>query len=265
LCAISSNPPPEYDCANVVALPAEVDSVPFTIVIQFDDHPGEIAWTLARKETETVLVSVAAGTYAGSQSTAQETVFLAAGSHVVFTIHDQYGDGLCCDPPGNYRVVLGRNPDGQILVSGGGDFGHEASHDFLVPSDFIDNQEEPDLAEGEIPLTVVVQLDGFPKEVGWRVDRLGVEIEEVIRIPAGIYSSPGMKVTRTVVLQEGELYYFNLYDMAQNGIENGYGKSFWVVGCFVVNPSNHQLVLVLLRFEQSNSFWVPPIFIIPPE
>ncbi len=224
MCEISNNSPVEYDCANV-ALPSDEDSVPVTIIIQFDDHPGEVAWSLTRKETETVLASVTAGTYTGSsQSSAKETVFLTPGSNIVFKIEDQYGDGLCCDPPGNYMVVLGRNSDGEVLVSGGGDFGHEKSHDFQVPPDFIDDQEKPDLSEGEIPLTVVVQLDGFPQEIGWRVDRLDVQIEEVIRIPAGIYSTPGMKVIRTVILQQGELYSFNLYDITQNGIENGYGK-----------------------------------------
>lgn len=222
MCEISHNPPLEYDCANVAI--ADEDSVPVTIAIKFDDHPEEVTWSLVRKETETVLVSVEAGTYTGAQSSVQETVFLSAGSNVIFKIQDQYGDGLCCDPPGNYRVVLGRNVEGLILVSGGGDFGHEKWHDFQVPLNFVDDEEKPNLAEGEIPLTVVVQLDDFPQEVGWRVDRLGVHVEEVIRIPAGIYTTPEMKVIRTVILQHGELYCFSLYDMTQNGIKNGFGE-----------------------------------------
>lgn len=226
LCEISNNSPVEYDCPTTV-LPSDEDSVPVTIIIQFDDHPGEVAWSLTRKETDTVLVSVEAGTYTGStQSSTRETVFLTPGSNIVFKIEDQYGDGLCCEPPGNYMVVLGRNSDGQPLVSGGGDFGYEKWHDFQVPSDFVDDEEKPELSDGEIPLMVVVQLDNFPQEIGWRVDRLGVKIEEVIRIPAGIYSTPEMKVIRTVILQQGELYNFNLYDMTQNGIENGYGKKW---------------------------------------
>ena len=63
----------------------------------------------------------------------------------------------------------------------------------------------------------------WPIEVGWRVDRLGLEAEEVIRIPAGTYVTPDAKVIRTIVLEEGELYYFRIYDIMEDGIRGGSG------------------------------------------
>ncbi|KAG7353653.1 peptidase S8 family protein [Nitzschia inconspicua] len=221
VCEISSNPPPEYDCGNVAALPTEDDSVPITIIIQLDDHPTETAWSIIRKETNTVLVNVVQGTYTVAQKTMHETVFLPPGSNIFFRILDEHGDGLCCDTPGNYRVVLGRDAKGKVLVSGGGDFGSERWHEFQVPQDFKDRPEVPDISHGQIPLTVVIQLDEYPQEIGWRIDRLDIHNEEIIRIPAGVYVTPEMIVVRTIVLQEKEVFNFKVFDMTGDGIEGG--------------------------------------------
>lgn len=102
ICSISSNPPPEYNCGNVVTLPSEENSVPVTVILQLDDHPAEISWSIVRKETDTTLVNVLAGTYDTAQATTMETVFLPPGSNNYFKIFDAYGDGLCCDTPVSY-------------------------------------------------------------------------------------------------------------------------------------------------------------------
>ena len=44
------------------------------------------------------------------------------------------------------------------------------------------------------------------------------------RFLPGIYVTPFAKVTRTLVLEEGELYYFRIYDVMEDGIGAGYGK-----------------------------------------
>lgn len=121
------------------------------------------------------------------------------------------------------------------MVSGGGDFGSERRHEFQVPNDYKEKADEPEVAEGQIPLTVVIQLDNYPQEIGWRVDRLDIQNEEVIRIPAGIYLTPEMIVVRTVILEEDELYYFNIYDTTENGIEKGKGKlNKWIESLCIV-------------------------------
>lgn len=126
-------------------------------------------------------------------------------------------------PQGNYRVVLGKDAEGEVLLSGGGDFGIERAHEFQVPTYFTEKQENPQVADGQIPLTVVIQLDSSPQDVGWRIERLDIQTEEVIRVPAGIYLTPSMIVVRTVVLEENELYHFAIFDMSHDGIENGKG------------------------------------------
>ncbi|MGK3755466.1 MAG: hypothetical protein ACI8RD_007776 [Bacillariaceae sp.] len=99
ICQISSKPPIEYDCANVKA-PSEEKSVPITIIIQFDDHPGEISWAIEEEQTGSPLVNVTEDmNNAEAQSRSQETVFLPPGSNVTFKIRDRYGDGLCCNTP----------------------------------------------------------------------------------------------------------------------------------------------------------------------
>ena len=98
ICQLSSEPPIEYDCANVTA-PSEENSVPITVIIQFDDHPGEISWSIGQTESESVLVNVTEEIDTAAQSRSQETVFLPPGSNLTFTIRDRYGDGLCCNTP----------------------------------------------------------------------------------------------------------------------------------------------------------------------
>jgi hypothetical protein len=103
ICEISNNPPPEYDCGNVVALPSEENSVPITVIIQLDDFPTETSWSIVRRETDTLLVNVPEGTYTTAQATTQETVFLPPGSNNYFQIFDGHGNGLCCETPVSVR------------------------------------------------------------------------------------------------------------------------------------------------------------------
>ncbi len=135
-----------------------------------------------------------------------------------------------CLNKGNFRVVLGRNTIGKVLAFGGGDFGHEESHSFLVPEDFVEEEDIALVEDGQILLTVVIQLDSFPEEIGWRIDRLGIQIDEVIRIPAGIYTVPEATIIRTIILEKEELYYFSMYDIIEDGIAAGYGKGMVWVG-----------------------------------
>ena len=102
ICQFSSEPPIEYDCANVMA-PSDEKSVPITVILQYDDHPGEISWSIGRAESELVLVNVTEDADAAAQSRSQETIFLPPGSNLTFTIRDRYGDGLCCNIPVSAR------------------------------------------------------------------------------------------------------------------------------------------------------------------
>jgi hypothetical protein len=67
------------------------------------------------------------------------------------------------------------------------------------------------------------------------VDRLGLEVEEIIRVPAGSYVTPFAKVTRTIILEEGELYYFRIYDVMEDGLGSGYGECIILSTNFFLN------------------------------
>lgn len=203
-------------------------SVPITVSIQFDDFPEETSWSITDLTDMTVFAEVPFGTYTEARARVRETVFLPAGGSVKFEINDSFGDGLCCNTPGNYVVSLGSQPNGPILVSGGGSFESSLVHNFDVPVEFKEESSDdvPIIGEGQIPLTIVIQLDDNPQETGWKVERLDIEVETVIEIPAGIYKIPGATIVRTIVLEKNELYYFRIYDVTSTGIENGFVQLF---------------------------------------
>ena len=220
ICAISSNPPPQMNCSDYsnIQVPSQ-SSVPVTVIIQFDDFPEEIGWSITSKINANVLAQVDPGVYQVPKSKVQEVVFVPAESSYIFEIEDNVGDGLCsssvgigqCNSlPGNFLVVLGTNSDGQILASGGGNFGFRSIKDFDVPKDFTEDDLSGANLDGQIPLSIEIQLDDRPQEIGWRVDEVGIELIEIMRVPIGIYVQPMQKIFRTVMLKEGQLYYFRL-------------------------------------------------------
>jgi len=227
ICEISDAPPDYLACdSSATETPR---SVPVTVAIQLDDFPEEISWSIQDSVDGTVYAEVTVGTYTDAQARVRETVFLPGGKTVVFRIDDSFGDGLCCNSPGNYLVSLGSGPSGEVLVSGGGGFDGAKSHEFDVPTEYKDTNEDdaaPAMIPGQIPLTVVLQLDANPQEIGWKVEQLAVDVEAVIDIPAGIYKSPGARIVRTIYLEENELYYFRVYDVSSNGIDDGIVKLF---------------------------------------
>jgi secreted trypsin-like serine protease len=230
ICEHSDNPPQELKCANheYTPDPTPADSAPVTIIITLDDYPNETGWSITNKLTRQVLVEIVDDTYQRVRSTVQETVFLLKGETFTFEIKDTHGDGLGSASSGNYIVSLGRNPGGVVLVAGGGDFGATRTHDFVIPLDY-DDPEDPDvpiIQDGQIPLTIQIQLDAYPQQIGWRLDRLGLEVQEIIRVTPGIYSMPKTLVTRTLILEEGELYNFGISDVFKDGIEDGFVKLF---------------------------------------
>lgn len=82
------------------------------IQITPDNYPGEISWDL-----------VAGGNTVASGTSNGATVCIPTGTCMIFTIHDTYGDGICCGyGNGSYTVLL----DG-VLVGNGGQYGYSES------------------------------------------------------------------------------------------------------------------------------------------
>jgi len=75
------------------------------IIINPDSYPAEVSWDLV----------VGGNTIATGGSTGQ-TLCVPSGECMIFTIHDAYGDGICCNyGNGSYSVLL----DGVVVGSGG--------------------------------------------------------------------------------------------------------------------------------------------------
>ncbi|KGO92085.1 T9SS type A sorting domain-containing protein [Flavobacterium subsaxonicum] len=80
-----------------------------------DNYPEEISWSL-KDQNNTVLYSVAAGTYEEATTYSQEFELTASGCYT-FTIQDTYGDGICCgEGVGGYVLVT---EDGTVIKVGG--------------------------------------------------------------------------------------------------------------------------------------------------
>lgn len=227
ICQASDAPPDYLNCDGSATQPPR--SVPVSVSIQLDDFPEETSWSMQDTQDGTIYAEVLVGSYSDAGSRITETVFLPGGRRVVFIIDDSFGDGLCCNSPGNYIVSLGSRPYGEVLVSGGGGFEGPKFHEFDVPTDFKETNDDdatPTIGPEQIPLTIVLQVDQNPQEIGWKVERLDIEVETVIDIPAGIYKIPGATIVRTIVLEKNELYYFRVYDVTSNGIESGLVQLF---------------------------------------
>jgi hypothetical protein len=226
ICYISDNPPVEYDCSLYSPPTTGESTVPVTISLSLDDFPRETGWTIRNKGDGSILGQAVPGDYTEKRATVTETVFLPAGSTCIFEITDAYGDGMCCNkPPGTYLVMLGRVSTGTVLASGGDKFGASQQHELNIPEDYNDPVGDgPIIGDGQIAMTVVIQLDKSPLDNGWRVDQVGgLKAEEVVRVPPGVYRTPLAKIVRTIALDEDELYSFSVTDLGNNGIEDGYG------------------------------------------
>lgn len=110
--------------------PAETEDIVVDVTIVFDGFAPEIGWSIATEEGE-VIIDVPIGTYAPFTVNVTEPVVLQTSTDYVFTIIDQFGDGLTNPTDGSYVVIT--SADGEILVEGGGNFGFENATSFTTP------------------------------------------------------------------------------------------------------------------------------------
>jgi trypsin len=221
ICQISTSPPRQfYDCPQ-----KGIDGdVPVVVEITLDDYPMESSWQVTCNNG-LVYGEAVIGKYGFKKNEVlQEVVYLPSGSTCVFTIKDKYGDGLCCDTAGSYKVFLSNKPS-STLVSGGGNFGSEKSDSFSIPTDAYDDDGDGEvvIAKGQVPLTVAIQLDEYPKEIGWRVDRVGIALETVYSVPQGTYRTPNELVVENLALEKRQIYTFHVTDSEGDGMNRGYG------------------------------------------
>ena len=93
------------------------------IEILTDNFPAEISWTLSDLEG-TLVAEVAQQTYNINQTVFMDTVCATANACLIFTINDQYGDGICCGSGNGYFNIY---VNGEVVVQESGDYGQGTS------------------------------------------------------------------------------------------------------------------------------------------
>jgi len=94
-----------------------------TVEITTDNYPAETSYHV-KDDTETYM---SGGSYSLTNTPHVETTCLGAGDYT-FTIHDSYGDGLCCNyGSGSYSVKVDDN-----VIASGASFQSSESADFTV-------------------------------------------------------------------------------------------------------------------------------------
>ena len=95
-----------------------IDQIEVTVEVFTDKYPHETTWEF--RNASNGVVEASGGNYSNQYSRYEEKVCLAetdtcTGTNYTFTIHDRYGDGICClEGIGNYSVFL----DGERIVTG---------------------------------------------------------------------------------------------------------------------------------------------------
>lgn len=233
ICQISDDPPNEYyDCPTF----AQDGNVPVVIKLKLDGYPSETSWQITCNDV--VYGQAAQGKYGNRQGQElEEKVFLPSGSSCTFTMKDEFGDGLCCDTPGSFQLYLYNDPS-QVFASGGGNYGPEATYDFDIPANANTGAMEPIIGEGTIPLTVSLVFDAFPEEVGWQVDRIGIDSTTVYNFPPGTYRVPNGRAIQTVMLEDNQIYRFRIFDFERDGMPGGTSEYSWLLAMGSLNQSD---------------------------
>ena len=102
-------------------------------MIRLDDFPVETGWYISDLDNGgSLVIERPFGTYFNepAQTEIVEDLELPTGGMYEFVIEDLFGDGLCCNTPGFYKVYKGTQLT--LIGSGSGDFGSSASLVFQV-------------------------------------------------------------------------------------------------------------------------------------
>lgn len=119
------------DCGGTDCTPCPCYNSPLTLQITFDQYPQETSWDI-RNSSNAVLQS--GGPYSNQSSGSSITVNninIPDGEGYVFTMYDQFGDGICCSYGNGSFTISGSDGD---LIADGGAYGSEISFTFCINS-----------------------------------------------------------------------------------------------------------------------------------
>mmetsp|Transcript_560 Transcript_560/g.635 ORF Transcript_560/g.635 Transcript_560/m.635 type:complete len:667 (+) Transcript_560:1-2001(+) len=69
----------------------------------------------------------------------------------------------------------------------------------------------------KFPVTIRIAFDDYPEELGWRLRRIGSNPALIQEVQSGTYKTPGSTIVETVMVREGGLYSFDIYDLVGDG------------------------------------------------
>ena len=110
--------------------PEETEDIIVNVDITFDGFAPETGWSITDTAGE-VIIDVPIGSYSPFTESVSEPVVLQTSTSYIFTIVDQFGDGMSNPTDGTYQVAT---EEGEVLASGGGNFGFDESTTFTTPS-----------------------------------------------------------------------------------------------------------------------------------
>jgi PKD repeat protein len=149
------NSPGTYNVSLVVSNPYGVDSIAQNITVNFghglflldlttDNYPTETSWSI---EDEDGVIVYSSGPYGAANAQYFDEVCLDSGCYI-FTIYDEYGDGICCDwGEGGYIIVIAGD-----TTATGGDFGNSEQLNFCIESTWTLSQNDVSYASYAIKL-----------------------------------------------------------------------------------------------------------------
>eukprot|EP00521_Asterionellopsis_glacialis_P011232 CAMPEP_0195294664 /NCGR_PEP_ID=MMETSP0707-20130614/15666_1 /TAXON_ID=33640 /ORGANISM="Asterionellopsis glacialis, Strain CCMP134" /LENGTH=617 /DNA_ID=CAMNT_0040355701 /DNA_START=142 /DNA_END=1995 /DNA_ORIENTATION=+ len=80
------------------------------------------------------------------------------------------------------------------------------------------------LEEPAFPIIIEITLDEYPEEIGWSFHRISSQAEEVYTVRRGTYKVPSETITETIMVYEGGLYHFEIFDLVGDGMCCQHGK-----------------------------------------
>ncbi len=128
----------------------------YFLVINADEFPAEVSWTL---EDENNIILFEGDGYGTNDQNIVELMCLDPEGCYTFTIFDSYGDGICCEyGDGEFHF---ENEDGELLYQGDGEYGNSQTVEWcpsivcLLALDIETTEESGEgLADGVIVITV---------------------------------------------------------------------------------------------------------------
>eukprot|EP00978_Attheya_sp_CCMP212_P025648 scaffold82870_cov48-Attheya_sp.AAC.4 len=257
VCENSADPPAQYECATALT-PAPTPTPPdyaVTLVVQLDQFPADTAWIIeSMPGSDRPLRYVKMAASYDPYELVSNTFYLYENEKYRLTLDDAFNDGICCDQgTGSYKLYRGTEANiDNLILSHRGDYGSGREHCFIAGEDQL-QCELSNTQAFEVVLIVVIQFDGFPNDIGWRLESMSSTaspreenigfVSDIKNVPMGSYSNTLAnnvvieKVTVPVIGNDVN-FKFTIADNMGDGLCCRYGTGFYRLYEREVTPDN---------------------------